>query len=325
MKSFKLNLILACIWAFTIPQNMQAKPITIIPLVYEPCTRTASLPQRFLDSFTVIKSNWTFIDANSNIIGTLQGDSRLTRTILPIGTRFVGGNITYVGGTGYSWLELNVANPSPYNSIILPSDADICSQLSISPASYPKSNCRWDVFANIPICIGTVQRTFWTFQLLANPLNVRNAPQSGFNLLVEGGTRLNDQFVPGGLYSVSIKIVLSTGRQIVCNNVRVNTSDGRMPWYEPCRNRRKINSIKNNFTQIYPNPALNAINIESDNANISKIEIYDTVGKLWLQHETPLSDNVYLEIDKLKFGLYFVKIYDENGQLLETQKLLIQK
>lgn len=72
--------------------------------------------------------------------------------------------------------------------------------------------------------------------------------------------------------------------------------------------------------KLYPNPASNMINIESD-SKISTMTIHDMSGKL-IANKTVNANVVTHDISELNRGLYFVSITTSNGIL--TNKLVIQ-
>lgn len=79
------------------------------------------------------------------------------------------------------------------------------------------------------------------------------------------------------------------------------------------------NNLIENFS-FYPNPAKNIINFASTKNNISKVQIFNVIGKKVL--ETKNIKNNSLNISTLNKGIYFLRVYDiENKKA--TQKLII--
>ena len=82
-------------------------------------------------------------------------------------------------------------------------------------------------------------------------------------------------------------------------------------------------STKDNLIEnfsFYPNPAKNIINFASTKNNISKVQIFNVIGKKVL--ETKNIKNNSLNISTLNKGIYFLRVYDiENKKA--TQKLII--
>jgi Secretion system C-terminal sorting domain len=78
-----------------------------------------------------------------------------------------------------------------------------------------------------------------------------------------------------------------------------------------------INEISNANFMIYPNPAQDYVNIESNNSNGTfSISVYDLVGRLVLsQPETTSIGKRTLDIHLLPSGLYLLNITDEHGKI----------
>jgi hypothetical protein len=80
-------------------------------------------------------------------------------------------------------------------------------------------------------------------------------------------------------------------------------------------NTNGINEYVNNSLEglLFPNPAENKISIKLNSA-ISKIEILDSKGQLILLQK----DNL-IDISNLPSGIYFVKVFTENGKLFSSK------
>lgn len=81
------------------------------------------------------------------------------------------------------------------------------------------------------------------------------------------------------------------------------------------------------FTNIYPNPSENLVNIEIKNVDDFErltMDIYDGVGRL-VQSVTNLTNSVYqLNKDEFGAGIYFVNIYEGNKQFQVTKKVIFK-
>jgi hypothetical protein len=76
-----------------------------------------------------------------------------------------------------------------------------------------------------------------------------------------------------------------------------------------------VEGIKGKNIKIYPNPAHTEIYIQADTPTI--LRLYDIFGREIKDcHENKLS------ISELKKGLYFLRVFDKNGNLLKTEKLI---
>jgi hypothetical protein len=92
------------------------------------------------------------------------------------------------------------------------------------------------------------------------------------------------------------------------------SGDGFILW-ELTSNTTGITEMSSNkLFDMYPNPATDVLNIINKEL-ISKIEIYDVVGKLQLTTVTSAID-----ISALKKGIFLVKAYSKNGTV--TQKFI---
>lgn len=66
--------------------------------------------------------------------------------------------------------------------------------------------------------------------------------------------------------------------------------------------------------RLYPNPANNSFNIEYNNVNILKVEVYSIIGI----KELELTNNYRaINISTLSRGIYMVKIYTDKGHLVK--------
>jgi len=72
---------------------------------------------------------------------------------------------------------------------------------------------------------------------------------------------------------------------------------------------------------IYPNPATNQLTISSI-ATLSHVELYDVSGKFAMRFET--IGNESLDISELASGLYFIKVFTQDGKVL-TNRIIKKK
>ena len=78
-------------------------------------------------------------------------------------------------------------------------------------------------------------------------------------------------------------------------------------------------NVIENFS-FYPNPAKNIINFSNTKNSVSKVQIFNIIGKKVL--ETKSIKNNSLNISDLKKGIYFLRVYDAENKKA-TQKLII--
>lgn len=73
-------------------------------------------------------------------------------------------------------------------------------------------------------------------------------------------------------------------------------------------------------TFLYPNPSSDGyVYIQSDNLNITKVEIYDTLGKMI---STQVPNEYRINVSSLEAGLYFLNVYSDN--VMTTKKLIVK-
>ncbi|MEE9406983.1 MAG: T9SS type A sorting domain-containing protein [Polaribacter sp.] len=80
------------------------------------------------------------------------------------------------------------------------------------------------------------------------------------------------------------------------------------------------NSIVNNF-EVYPNPFLDNITINSTLKNSFKVDVYNLIGKKVYSKNTT-SNNQKINLSSLKSGVYFIKFIAENGDIQFIKKVI---
>jgi 1,4-alpha-glucan branching enzyme len=70
-------------------------------------------------------------------------------------------------------------------------------------------------------------------------------------------------------------------------------------------------TLQNNEISIYPNPALNEINISAP-YNISEVQVYSVTGKLVLHQNKGSVNHLKLNIDRFTPGIYLLKVFQNN-------------
>ena len=88
-----------------------------------------------------------------------------------------------------------------------------------------------------------------------------------------------------------------------------------------------VNSIRNINNQptisLYPNPATNVLNIQSSHF-ISAISVVDEMGRTVSQVGNMNSLSYQMNTSHLSPGIYFVRIYDTQGQIPAVRKVIIE-
>ena len=96
---------------------------------------------------------------------------------------------------------------------------------------------------------------------------------------------------------------------LISNNPTVNTVTNFTINTNYCLALNIKESDKNSVLEIYPNPANNSLNINS-NYGIIKSTVYDVTVRIVLSSD----DQTSIDVSKLNSGLYFIKIKTEQGE-----------
>ncbi|CAG0975435.1 MAG: T9SS type A sorting domain-containing protein [Bacteroidetes bacterium] len=84
--------------------------------------------------------------------------------------------------------------------------------------------------------------------------------------------------------------------------------------------------IKNELeinTEIFPNPAKDAINIRVKNISLQSISLFNAQGKLATEIYTSPSNNQYtIPVSSFAKGIYFIRLLDENGNAMNKKIIL---
>jgi hypothetical protein len=87
----------------------------------------------------------------------------------------------------------------------------------------------------------------------------------------------------------------------------------------------KENEKNNGKVQIYPNPTTGELTITNYELEITNVEIFDVYGKLLSSHPLiPSSSHHKIDLSHLINGIYLVKMYSDNNQIV-TKRLVIIK
>jgi hypothetical protein len=108
----------------------------------------------------------------------------------------------------------------------------------------------------------------------------------------------------------TISKVKSAGTSLTLDNLGFSTVSGI------------TNSLPADKISIYPNPALDEINISNIPEGAAFIEIRDFTGKK-IQSASVISDLMNLKTNLLSSGIYIYSIIDKKGALVYTDKVLI--
>ncbi len=86
----------------------------------------------------------------------------------------------------------------------------------------------------------------------------------------------------------------------------------------------KESETANKLSSFYPNPAKNELLFSLPNEENYQVEIVDMLGKVFVINAVS-NANKQISISALSGGMYIVKIKDNNGTTVLTNKLLVDK
>lgn len=75
---------------------------------------------------------------------------------------------------------------------------------------------------------------------------------------------------------------------------------------------------------VYPNPASNQVNITTINSDITTVAFFDLKGSMVLQTELSNVESV-IAVDSLNDGVYILKAFDQLGNIIAEEKLIVNK
>jgi hypothetical protein len=96
-------------------------------------------------------------------------------------------------------------------------------------------------------------------------------------------------------------------------------------WDELYLGKNGNKPVKSSLMKIYPNPAKSAVNIEFDVQQETLLSIYDSLGKQLgkTKFNPGLNHFSYQNPGKVS-SVYFFKLTDSNGNLLESRKVVFE-
>ncbi len=77
---------------------------------------------------------------------------------------------------------------------------------------------------------------------------------------------------------------------------------------------------ESNAPKIYPNPAIEYIQLKDDFSRVKLIEIYNVVGRK-MQKITVNHSNEKYDISRLPRGIYMIRMLDSKGHIVRTQRI----
>lgn len=108
---------------------------------------------------------------------------------------------------------------------------------------------------------------------------------------------------------------VGAGGDVAIDNISVY-SDGLL----------SVDDVNQGTIGIYPNPTSDKVNITmSNNATISKLEVYDILGKKLISKQVPQGATTYsLSMQAFQNGIYIIKAYN-NESIVKLKKIIVSK
>lgn len=137
---------------------------------------------------------------------------------------------------------------------------------------------------------------------------------------------------PDSTDAFSLSMSLRTATTIGTYWVTVTIADSASPTTKDITfvlNRPEPNKVKSALRadeelMLYPNPANNELNVVFDaNAGIRNIVIYNFIGKMMKTYNVG-GNSANLDIESMPAGIYFLKLYNGNGNTVATMKFTKQ-
>lgn len=92
---------------------------------------------------------------------------------------------------------------------------------------------------------------------------------------------------------------------------------GFIPSTVGIKERAKWNNIK-----AYPNPVTQGLNVEVKDSGIVFLQLLNTTGKVIREIENEEQSDVYIEMNAMSNGVYFIVGYNEQGASILTKKII---
>lgn len=139
---------------------------------------------------------------------------------------------------------------------------------------------------------------------------------SGFFMLPTQGTDLRLNFRPNGKPGFGrIEVVIYEPQDSTRTAVRLifNASAQRLVTTRSLANTSAA-------VMIYPNPATEYIRIDDTQGQVSRLDIFNLLGKKVTSYEVQ-GENEKYNVSRLQKGVYLVRLIDGNGKVLRTQRI----
>jgi hypothetical protein len=153
-----------------------------------------------------------------------------------------------------------------------------------------------------------------------------------WNPTTKTGQSLTATYPAGIASTFSLSLNLSAATTTGCFYVTCQVSEAGVGGYSKpttfviCKSPAGVPSIGNTEDKVmlYPNPANNELNVIYDaNADIKNIAVYNIIGKVMNAYKVT-GESANLNIENIPSGIYFVRLYNANGNVVVTRKFTKQ-
>jgi hypothetical protein len=103
----------------------------------------------------------------------------------------------------------------------------------------------------------------------------------------------------------------------------LNDASGRLSSISNSNNSTDSKSHGDNF-EIFPNPASSKLYFKTNVANSTKLIFYNLIGKMVLNKALEGKDLEEIDITNLPIGIYLVSLISDSGDIIKSQKLIIE-
>lgn len=84
-----------------------------------------------------------------------------------------------------------------------------------------------------------------------------------------------------------------------------------------------IFETKQNYYDVYPNPAQDKIYFSTNNLEVQKVVIFDLTGSMIL--ESQINGSTLVKLDSFNNGMYYYKLYNQQNEQIHSGKFIVKK
>ncbi len=146
------------------------------------------------------------------------------------------------------------------------------------------------------------------------------------------GTYFTCNYAGGATNAFDLSLNLANATSTGCFYVTVMLAEAVPGGYSKpitfiiCKSPLNVTNVTNAGDNIilYPNPARDEVNVVYDaNADVKNIVVYNTIGKVMNVYKVT-GNSANLNIESVPPGIYFVRLFNSNGNVVVTRKFTRQ-